>query len=171
MGLIEQIENLDRQLLIAINQANSSFLDELMWLISKPAFGIPFYICASASTPIAASMMMKGMSPGVALIFLLVGPATNFTNLAVIQKYLGKRGVFINVVSIALVSLILSFIVDGLYDHYNWIKEFKIEEVSHQHGAWYEHFMASFLLILIIKGIYKEKVKPLFNKNSSNCCG
>jgi uncharacterized membrane protein YraQ (UPF0718 family) len=55
------------------------------------AIGIPLYICATASTPIAVSLIMKGMSPGVALILLLVGPATNVSNIAVLQKYIGKK--------------------------------------------------------------------------------
>ncbi|MBD3297266.1 MAG: SO_0444 family Cu/Zn efflux transporter, partial [candidate division Zixibacteria bacterium] len=53
--------------------------------------GIPIYICASASTPIAAVLMMKGLSPGAALVFLLVGPATNFASLLVIGRRLGPR--------------------------------------------------------------------------------
>jgi len=47
------------------------------------AVGIPLYICASASTPIAAALILKGVSPGAALVFLLVGPATNVTSLSV----------------------------------------------------------------------------------------
>jgi len=38
--------------------------------------GIPMYICATASTPIAAALMLKGLGPGAALVLLLVGPAT-----------------------------------------------------------------------------------------------
>lgn len=121
-------------------------------------FGIPFYICASASTPIAASMMMKGMSPGVALIFLLVGPATNFTNLAVLQKFIGKKGTIINILSIAIVSLILSYVVDGIYSGFNLPTEYNIENHSHSHQMWYEHVMAGFLLVLLLKGVYKEKL-------------
>ena len=44
MGLIEKIEQIDRQLLFAINNANSPLLDTIMWWVSKPAFGIPFYL-------------------------------------------------------------------------------------------------------------------------------
>lgn len=127
-------------------------------------FGIPFYICASASTPIAASMMMKGMSPGVALIFLLVGPATNFTNLAVLQKFIGKKGTIINILSIALVSLVLSFVVDGIYSGFNLPTEYNIENHSHAHQAWYEHVMAGFLVILLAKGVYKEKLASFFKR-------
>ena len=44
MGLIEKIEQIDRQLLFAINGSNSPLFDTIMWWVSKPAFGIPFYL-------------------------------------------------------------------------------------------------------------------------------
>ena len=55
-------------------------------------FGIPLYICATASTPIAAALILKGVSPGAALVFLLVGPATNVTSLSVLVGMLGRWG-------------------------------------------------------------------------------
>lgn len=134
------------------------------------AFGIPFYICASASTPIAASMMMKGMSPGVALIFLLVGPATNFTNLAVLQKFIGKKGTVINILSIAIVALVLSFVVDGIYSGFNLPLEFNIENHVHEHKSWYEHALAGFLSLLLIKGVYKEKLAKYFTQKEPSRC-
>ena len=73
------------------------------------AAGIPLYVCASATTPIAAALILKGMSPGTALLLLLVGPATNISNLTIIQKYIGKKGVLINVLSITAVALAMSF--------------------------------------------------------------
>ena len=51
------------------------------------AMGIPLYICATASTPIAAAFILKGVSPGAALVFLLVGPATNITSLSCSQSW------------------------------------------------------------------------------------
>ena len=48
------------------------------------AFGIPLYICATASTPIATALILKVVGPGAALVFLLVGPATNITSLSVL---------------------------------------------------------------------------------------
>ena len=57
------------------------------------AVGIPLYICATASTPIAAALILKGVSPGAALVFLLAGPATNIASLTVLTGVLGKRAV------------------------------------------------------------------------------
>lgn len=77
--------------------------------------GIPMYICASASTPIAAALIMKGMSPGTALVFLLAGPATNITALPVIAKSLGWRSVAIYLGAIAGCALLFGFLTDQLY--------------------------------------------------------
>jgi uncharacterized membrane protein YraQ (UPF0718 family) len=77
--------------------------------------GIPLYICASASTPIAAAFIMKGVSPGTALVFLLTGPATNATALIVLIGILGKRAVALYLFSIAVVSVLCGLMVDLLY--------------------------------------------------------
>ena len=77
--------------------------------------GVPLYICATASTPIAASLVLKGLSPGAALVFLLVGPATNAAALTVLLKVLGRRGVAIYLAAIILVGLSAGLLLDQLY--------------------------------------------------------
>ncbi len=79
------------------------------------AFGIPLYICATASTPIAAALILKGVSPGTALVFLLVGPATNITSLSVLLGILGRSATGLYLVSIAVISVICGLIVDAIY--------------------------------------------------------
>ncbi len=59
------------------------------------AVGIPLYVCASGSIPLAAALLAKGISPGAALIFLIAGPATNAATITVISGMLGKRTLFI----------------------------------------------------------------------------
>ena len=53
--------------------------------------GVPLYVCATASTPIAAAMAVKGLEPGAALVFLLAGPATNVATILVVRDLLGMR--------------------------------------------------------------------------------
>ena len=52
---------------------------------------ILMYICATASTPIAASMLVAGISPGAVLVFLLAGPATNIAGIVLIRREIGTR--------------------------------------------------------------------------------
>ncbi len=79
------------------------------------AAGIPLYICATASTPIAAALILKGVSPGAALVFLLVGPATNVTSLTVLLKILGKRATLIYLLAIALCAVFAGLALDRAY--------------------------------------------------------
>lgn len=76
---------------------------------------IPLYICATASTPIAAALILKGVSPGTALVFLLAGPATNVTSLSVLTTILGKRATGLYLVNIAAISICCGLILDQLY--------------------------------------------------------
>jgi uncharacterized membrane protein YraQ (UPF0718 family) len=79
------------------------------------AAGIPTYICATASTPVAAALILKGVSPGAALVFLLAGPATNVASLTVLTQVLGRRGVVIYLGSIAIFAVLFGLATDWLY--------------------------------------------------------
>ena len=79
------------------------------------AIGIPLYICATASTPIAAALILKGVSPGAALVFLLAGPATNMASLTVLTGVLGRRATAIYLASIAICAVLFGLIVDQIY--------------------------------------------------------
>jgi uncharacterized membrane protein YraQ (UPF0718 family) len=77
--------------------------------------GIPLYVCATASTPIAAAFILKGVSPGTALVFLLVGPATNITSLSVLIGILGKKASAFYLLSMAGVAILCGLLIDFLY--------------------------------------------------------
>ncbi|MDD9983900.1 MAG: SO_0444 family Cu/Zn efflux transporter [Gammaproteobacteria bacterium] len=76
--------------------------------------GVPLYICASASTPIAAALVAKGFSPGAALIFLMTGPATNTGTIAIIVSQFGARFATVYVGSVIAVTVALGIVVDLL---------------------------------------------------------
>lgn len=77
--------------------------------------GVPLYICATASTPIAAALILKGVSPGAALVFLLVGPATNVTSLSVLFGLLGKKSTLRYLVVLSAGAVLFGLGVDQLY--------------------------------------------------------
>jgi len=101
---------------------------EWLSLLLMLGVGIPLYICASASTPIAAALVLKGLSPGAALVFLLAGPATNPATITVVARYLGKSAVIIYLLAIACCSLALGWLTNRLYswiglDITRWVSE------------------------------------------------
>jgi uncharacterized membrane protein YraQ (UPF0718 family) len=77
--------------------------------------GIPIYMCAASSTPIAAVLIMKGLNPGAALVFLLSGPATNIGTIAAVGKFLGRKMMAIYLGTIAVVSILLGIFLNSLY--------------------------------------------------------
>src|SRR5262249_61436736 len=72
----------------------------LMFILS-----IPLYTCASCSTPMAAALALKGLSPGAVLVFLLAGPATNIGSLVVLLKVLGRYAVAAYLTAIVIMTL------------------------------------------------------------------
>jgi uncharacterized membrane protein YraQ (UPF0718 family)/copper chaperone CopZ len=79
------------------------------------AIGIPLYVCATASVPIAAAFIAAGFSPGAALVFLMTGPATNAATVAVIWKTMGRKTAFIYLGTVAISALIFGYILDLIY--------------------------------------------------------
>jgi len=77
--------------------------------------GIPFYVCATSSTPLVAAMLLKGLSPGAALVFLLAGPVTNVGTIVAVHRFLGRRVMLIYLASTACLTLVMGGIVDLVY--------------------------------------------------------
>ena len=76
---------------------------------------IPLYTCAASSTPMAAALALKGLSPGAALVFLLAGPATNIGSVVVLLKVLGMRAVGVYLAAVAIMTLAAGFALNALY--------------------------------------------------------
>ncbi|MCF8114038.1 MAG: permease [Desulfotignum sp.] len=88
-----------------------TFLSMLVML----AAGIPMYVCATSSTPIAAALILKGLNPGAALVFLLAGPATNAATINIVKNIFNTRALVIYLSMIAVCSLAMGFFVDWIY--------------------------------------------------------
>lgn len=94
-----------------LRHAGAGWLAMLVILV----LALPLYVCATSSTPVAAALIAKGLSPGAALVFLLVGPATNAATMIVVAKELGRRGLAIYLLSIAVVAVALGLVMDHLF--------------------------------------------------------
>ncbi len=82
--------------------------------------GIPLYICASASTPIAAAMVAKGVSPGAALVFLMTGPATNTGTIAIVARQFGAKFATIYVMGVIVATVFFGIVLDVLLLAVGW---------------------------------------------------
>jgi HflK protein len=83
-------------------------------MLAMVVMGVPLYLCASASTPVATALIAKGLSPGAALVFLLTGPGTNAATIAVVRQLLGPRLLRVYLVSIIGVALAAGLLLDAL---------------------------------------------------------
>ena len=80
--------------------------------------GIPVYVCATASVPVAAALILKGLTPGAALVFLMTGPATNAASFVTIWKILGRTTAITYLATVAgcavLSGILLDYIAAGV---------------------------------------------------------
>ena len=130
------------------------------------AMGMPLYICATASTPIAAALILKGISPGAALVFLLAGPATNVTSLTVLFGMLGKKATAIYLVTIACVAVLFGLIVDQVYLSLGLSPQAMIGMASDIIPGWIKITGAFILLIFSIKPLCSGIGKLLSKKDN-----
>ena len=93
--------------------------------------GIPMYICATASTPIGAALLLAGMSPGTVLVFLMAGPATNIGTLAVVKKEMGQRAVYAYLIGMVISSIALGLTLDWSIAALNIDIQAQLENSSH----------------------------------------
>jgi len=129
--------------------------------------GIPLYICATASTPIAAALILKGVSPGAALVFLLAGPATNITSLTVLLGVLGKRTTLIYFTTIAVCTVLFGLAVEVVYEGLGISAQAMAGQASELIPAWLEQagvvllvFLSLFPLIGKSTAVFRKNTRP-----------
>ena len=103
---------------VSIPKDLSTILIEHAWLsyLIAIAIAVPMYVCATASLPIAAALMLSGVSAGAAFVFLSAGPATNTVTIGVVKKMLGSRSLVIYLGTIVAGSMLFGFGLDYLFD-------------------------------------------------------
>lgn len=102
--------------LITVFVPNDFFLyfhdKPLLTMMMVLAVSVPMYVCATGSIPIAAALMLKGISPGAALVLLMAGPACNMASIMVIRKVLGKKTTWYYLFSIILGAISFGLLID-----------------------------------------------------------
>jgi uncharacterized protein len=129
------------------------------------AMGVPMYICATASTPIAAALILKGVSPGAALVFLLAGPATNITSLTVLTGILGRRATAIYLIAIAVSCIGFGLVTDQIYAFFNISAKALVGQASEFIPYYFEWAGTLLLILLSVKPVYK-KLQSLFKSKN-----
>lgn len=144
----------------------ASWGNGLLAMLVMVVISIPMYICATASTPIAAGLLLAGVAPGAVLVFMMAGPATNIATLGVVAKELGKKALIGYLTGVLGGALFFGFLVDFL------VTKFHISVVP-QIGpnltllpSWISLSTGVLLALLIVVSITKQLTAKLSNKYS-----
>lgn len=145
----------------------ASFMTEygsgIIAMLITVLISIPMYICATASTPIAAGLMLSGVSPGAALVFMLTGPASNIATLMVVKNELGLKSLLAY-----LTGVIATAIASGLA--LDWALEyFQINiQVSHGHHDDMTSLLYSASAVILAGLIFYQYVKKFIHFLKAN---
>ena len=166
-GFVELIQEISKWLVIGMLVAallsvlipgdffTRSISNEYLAMLLMLAASVPLYICATGSIPIAAVLLMKGLSPGAALVLLMAGPATNIATMAVVGNTMGRRSLWIYLTSIIGGALVFGTIINELIPR-DWITgaiPSVLHGEMHEHPTrWLQWISSSALVLLIING-------------------
>lgn len=183
-GFVEFIQDISKWLLIGLFLA--AFISALIpgdffeilnispffQMLIILAISIPLYICATGSIPLAAILILKGMSPGAAFVLLMAGPATNAATITMIGKVLGKRSLFVYLGTIIIGALSFGLLIDYVLPG-EWFTQIANQQLGHIHGAqlhWWQITSGIVLMLLIINGYIRKYLnsKQQFNNQINN---
>lgn len=142
--------------------------DTLMSMLLVLCIAIPMYICATGSIPIAVALMLKGLTPGAALVLLMAGPACNMASILVINKVLGKKTLFVYLISIITMAICWGCIVDYCLPQ-EWFMTGMMANACHEAGgtSWF-NIGCTILLTLLLLNVLRLH---LFHKHEEeHCC-
>lgn len=139
----------------------------LLSMIAVVIIAVPMYVCATGSIPIAMSLMLKGLSPGTALVLLMAGPAANFASFTLISREMGRKSAIIYLASIIVGAIGFGLLMDYILPS-EWLKI--------GHGAVCCHEMtdidpfatmcSAVLVIMLAASFIRQNIHPKINLDS-----
>ena len=151
---------------VAIPENLSTLLIEYSWLsyLIVIIIAVPMYVCATASLPIAAGLMLSGVSAGAAFVFLSAGPATNTVTIGVVKKMLGTRSLYIYLGSIIIGSIVFGLGLDYVFS----LSDINPQSLVHMDEEAGFIAIASSVVLWGFVGYFI--LKPYFTKTPESCC-
>lgn len=147
----------------------------LLAMLAVLVVAIPMYICATGSIPIALSLMLKGMSPGIAFVMLMAGPAVNFASILVLDRAQGRRATAIYIGSVIVTSVVFGLAIDLLMPP-EWFRPEMAKTCADScaHGpGWFSIASGALLVALLIYSavrawLHHNHFKQSTNRKSAN---
>lgn len=123
----------------------------LLAMLAMLVISVPMYVCATGSIPIAMSLMLKGLSPGAALVLLMAGPAANFASIAVISRTMGRRSAAMYVGAISAGAIIFGLLIDYLLPRTLFTGAFgPMGHACHQELPLFSTICSAILIVLLL---------------------
>jgi uncharacterized membrane protein YraQ (UPF0718 family) len=119
--------------------------------------GIPVYVCATASVPVAAALILKGLTPGAALVFLISGPATNAAAFTTIWKVLGGRTAIVYLFTVVVTALGAGLLLDMMFPD---LGPSVRTHLHHMQPSVLGHISAIVLIAVLAVGVIGKKRDP-----------
>lgn len=143
----------------------------LLTMLAVVLIAVPMYVCATGSIPIAVSLMLKGLSPGTALVMLMAGPAANFASMALITREMGRRTAALYIATIVAGAIGFGLLIDWVLPA-SWFLLPGGEHVAH-HGAegysWFSLVCGGLLVVLLMVSFVTPIVRKLkYNKTKES---
>ncbi len=129
---------------------------------------IPIYVCATASVPIAMTLISKGLDPGAAFVFLMAGPATNAATISVIMNSLGKKMIYIYIAVIFISSIFFGTLINIFRDYFEFPTTLN---AMHSHSSLWNLFANISVILMILITLYSiinSIIKPAKKKVATN---
>lgn len=132
----------------------------LIAMIAVVLIAVPMYICATGSIPIAMSLMLKGLTPGVAFVLLMAGPAANFASILILNRTQGRKATAIYVASVMVTAIAFGLIIDYLLPT-RWfdLHATAADHCGHMQLSWFETGCSIILMILLIASAVRVIMK------------
>jgi len=129
--------------------------DGLLAMLIMVIVGLPMYICATASTPIAASLLFAGISPGAALVFMLTGPATNIATIGVIREQLGNRSLAAYLIGVISMAILCGLGLNQLFVVFDWSLQLNTMAHGESWSLWRQ--LAAILLAILVLRVFLSR--------------
>ncbi|WP_421132692.1 SO_0444 family Cu/Zn efflux transporter [Alteromonas sp. A079] len=109
--------------------------DGLLAMLVMAVIGVPMYICATASTPLAVGFIAAGLSPGAVLVFLMAGPATNISTMGMIRQEMGGKTLLLYLFSVISASIGFGYLLNYAVDIFSLSYLITTQSSMHEHGG------------------------------------
>ena len=177
-GFVEMMEDIGKWLVVGLIVAGlitvlvpDSFFEvfkdnTLLSMLLVLCVSVPMYICATGSIPIAVALMMKGLTPGAALVMLMAGPACNVASILVVNKVLGKKTLLLYLAAIIGGSILFGFGIDYLLPR-AWFTDHlsNTHACCHDVASWFE-WLCTCILALLLLNVLRMR---LMHKSACSC--